>query len=196
MLPRIEPLRPALARTVPHGREWRYEVKLDGFRGTLYVERGRGRFFSKTRKPMARFRQLADALARELGVSDAILDGEIVVMGNGGPDFEALMFNRGATGYAAFDLLWLAGRDYRPLPFWRRKRALHKLVAPTPIAYVEHVDDPRLFDTTVKMDLEGIVAKRSSDPYGPETEWLKIKHRGYTQNEGRWELFQPYRSWR
>lgn len=194
MLPRIEPLRPTLATTVPRGREWRYEVKLDGFRGMLYVERGRGRFFSKTRKPMPRFRQLADALARELGVSDAILDGEIVVMGNGGPDFEALMRNRGATGYAAFDLLWLGGTDLRPLPFWRRKRALRKLVAPSSIAYVEHVADPRLFQTTVEMDLEGIVAKRSSDPYAADTEWLKIKHRGYTQNEGRWELFQPYRA--
>jgi hypothetical protein len=34
------------------------------------------------------------------------------------------------------------------------------------------------------------VAKRRSDPYTPETEWLKIKHTGYSQMEGRWELFE------
>jgi hypothetical protein len=33
-------------------------------------------------------------------------------------------------------------------------------------------------------DLEGIVAKRLSDPYGPRTRWLKIKNPGYTQADG------------
>jgi bifunctional non-homologous end joining protein LigD len=42
-------------------------------------------------------------------------------------------------------------------------------------------------------DLEGIVAKRLSDPYGPRTKWLKIKNPGYTQAEGRSELFNRAR---
>ena len=188
--PRIEPLRPKLTTTVPRGRAWLYELKLDGFRGMLHVEDGRGRFFSKTLRPMPRFRELADALERQLRVKSAILDGEIVVMGKGGPDFYALMLNRGAPAYIAFDLLWLDGRDLRPLPLWRRKKALQKLIASTSIGYVEHTADPRLFESAAKMDLEGIVAKRRSDPYAPGTEWLKVKHRGYSQNEGRWELFQ------
>ncbi len=195
MLPRIEPLRPALSREIPRGRLWLYELKLDGFRGTLYVEENRGRFFSKTKKPMARFGALADALARELRVRDAILDGEIVVMGERGPDFNALMFHRGQPQLVAFDLLWLNGRDLRPLPLWRRKRALKKLIAgsASSVGYVEHTRDPRLFDSVVKMDLEGIVAKRRSDSYAPGTEWLKIKHRQYSQVIGRWELFDGKR---
>ena len=193
MLPSIEPLRPKLSKAVPRGKEWLYELKLDGFRGTLYVEGNSGRFVSKTRRDMPRFRDLANALARELRVRDAILDGEIIVMGEAGPDFRALMYNRGAVRYAAFDLLRLDGRDLRALPLWRRKRALQKLIAKTSIGYVEDTDDPRLFESVTKMDLEGIVAKRRTDPYLPETEWLKIKHGAYSQNAGRWEMFDRRR---
>lgn len=190
MLPLIDPLRPERSRTVPRGREWLYELKLDGFRGMLYVEQGRGRFRSKTGRWMPRFRELADALARQLAVREAILDGEIIVMSKTGPDFMALMRNRGVTAYAAFDLLWRDGRDLRAQPLWRRKKALQALIAASPVGYVEHCDDPHLFESAVTMDLEGIVAKRRSDPYTPDTEWLKIKHTGYSQMEGRWELFE------
>lgn len=193
MLPPIEPLRPKLSRTVPRGREWLYELKLDGFRGTLYLENGTGRFSSKTKRDMPRFRDLAGALARELRVRDAILDGEIIVMGDAGPDFRALMFNRGTVRYAAFDLLRLDGRDLCAQPLWRRKRALQKLTASTSIGYVEDTDDPRLFDSVRTMDLEGIIAKRRSDPYAPDIEWVKVKHSAYSQNIGRWELFDRRR---
>ena len=189
MLPLIDPLRPERTKTVPRGREWLYEVKLDGFRGMLYVEQGRGRFLSKTSRWMPRFRDLADALARRLGVRDAILDGEIIVMGREGPDFKALMRNRGEAAYAAFDLLWRDGRDLRAQPLWRRKKTLRTLIEASPIGYVEHVEDPHLYESAVRMDLEGIVAKRRADPYAPATEWLKIKHSGYSQMEGRWEMF-------
>jgi bifunctional non-homologous end joining protein LigD len=189
----IEPLRPVRRRSVPVGREWIYELKLDGFRGVLAVEGGRGRFTSKTARPMPRFQELADALARVLGARSAILDGEIIVMGSGGPDFNALFFRRGEPAFAAFDLLWLDGRDLRDAPLWRRKKRLQTLVRDTPIAFVEHVDDPRLFEVAATQDLEGIVAKRRGDPYGAETEWVKVKHPGYSQMEGRWELFDKRR---
>ena len=38
-------------------------------------------------------------------------------------------------------------------------------------------------------DLEGIVAKRKSDPYQPSVKWWKIKNPAYSQAEGRRELF-------
>lgn len=188
-LPKIAPLRPVRSKTVPLGRDWVYELKLDGFRGVLSIENGRGRFTSKTGKPMPRFQPLADAIARALPVRSAILDGEIIAMGKTGPDFYALMFRRGQPAYAAFDLLWLNGRDLRAQPLWRRKEALKKLVAASPVAFVDSVDDPALFTITAQRDLEGIVAKRRGDPYAEATEWRKIKHPGYSQMQGRWELF-------
>jgi bifunctional non-homologous end joining protein LigD len=192
-LPRIAPLRPVRGKTVPIGREWIYELKLDGFRGVLTIEQGRGRFTSKNSHELKRFQALADSLARALRVRDAILDGEIVVMSAKGPDFLALFFRRGQPAYAAFDLLWLNGRDLRAQPLWRRKRALQKLIANSPIGLVEHLDDPALFAVTVERDLEGIVAKRLRDPYAAEAQWVKVKHPGYTQMKGRWELFDRKR---
>jgi hypothetical protein len=35
------------------------------------------------------------------------------------------------------------------------------------------------------MDLEGIVAKRTSDPYSPETIWYSIRNPAYHQGDGR-----------
>lgn len=139
---------------------------------------------------MKRFQPLADAIAPTLMAKSAILDGEIIVMGDEGPDFYALMLQRDEPAYAAFDLLWLNGKDLRAQPLWRRKRALKILVEHTPIGYIDHVESPGLFAVAVDQDLEGIVAKRSGDPYEPDTEWVKVKHVGYSQNEGRWELFE------
>ncbi|HKR64750.1 MAG TPA: ATP-dependent DNA ligase, partial [Thermoanaerobaculia bacterium] len=106
-LPKIEPLRPTKSAHVPIGREWTYELKLDGFRGVLEIAEGDARFTSKNAKPMRRFQPLALSLAQSLDVRDAILDGEILVMGEDGPDFNALFFARRPPCYAAFDLLWL-----------------------------------------------------------------------------------------
>jgi ATP-dependent DNA ligase len=50
-----------------------------------------------------------------------------------------------------------------------------------------------LFDAACSLDLEGIVAKRKGDRYGPETAWYKIKNPTYTQAEGRREPFERHR---
>ena len=52
---------------------------------------------------------------------------------------------------------------------------------------------PQFYELIRAYDLEGIVAKRLSDPYGPRVKWLKIKNPDYTQQEGRGELFNRVR---
>jgi bifunctional non-homologous end joining protein LigD len=193
VLPRVDPLRPVRWKTVPTGKGWIYELKLDGFRGMLSIENGKGRFTSKTGKPLPRFQELADGLAKALKVRSAILDGEVIVMTDEGPDFNALFFRRGRPAYAAFDLLWLNGKDLRGQPLWRRKRTLKKLIEGTPVGYVDHVENPGLYQVVAQRDMEGIVAKRKGDPYGPATVWIKVKVPGYSQMEGRWELFDRRR---
>jgi hypothetical protein len=47
----------------------------------------------------------------------------------------------------------------------------------------------KLFELMCAHDLEGVVAKRLKDGYGSRVRWLKIKNPGYSQNEGRRELF-------
>jgi ATP-dependent DNA ligase len=50
-----------------------------------------------------------------------------------------------------------------------------------------------LFELMCANDLEGVVAKRLADPYGPRARWLKIKNHDYSQKEGRGDLFNPPR---
>ena len=58
----------------------------------------------------------------------------------------------------------------------------------------------RLYELACERDLEGIVAKWSKGSYqsdGRATSWLKIKNPGYSQTEGRHELFASQRGeWR
>jgi bifunctional non-homologous end joining protein LigD len=190
-LPVIEPIIPKLSRHVPTGKEWRYEAKLDGFRGTLYVENGKAWFRSKATRVMKRFQPLADSIAKTMNLSSGIFDGEIIVMTERTPDFYALMFHRGQPEYAAFDLLWKNGRDLRGLSYNERKKRLRATLATTEaIGYVEHYDQPALFEAATQLDLEGIVAKRKSDTYDPSAEWVKVKHPSYSQAEGRHDLFR------
>lgn len=170
-----------------------YELKLDGYRGVYALERGKGAFTSKTAKALPRFATLAAAMARSLDVQSVIMDGEVIVMRDGRPDFKALHFRHGEPSFVAFDLLWLNSRDLRLLPYWRRKRMLQTLVQGTAIGCLDHFDTPRLFAAAVEQDLEGVVAKRRSDPYLPTTKWMKVKHRAYSQAAGRWKLFDKRR---
>jgi hypothetical protein len=62
-----------------------------------------------------------------------------------------------------FDLLWLNGRDLRPLPLSRRKKQLERLV-PATVGALNRVpcfeeEGRELFDAC-SLDLEGIVSKR------------------------------------
>jgi bifunctional non-homologous end joining protein LigD len=96
--------------------------------------------------------------------------------------------------YAAFDLLWLNGRDRRGQPLLRRKRRLEQLI-PTnnaPLSRVLAVEEHgrELFEAAQRLDLEGIVAKRKADPYSPQAVWYKQKNPAYTQAEGRGDLFE------
>jgi len=64
------------------------------------------------------------------------------------------------------------------------------------ILYLDHVeaDGRLLFEQVVKMDLEGIVAKRRDSPYKvtekPSRHWIKVKNPSYSQTEGREEFFK------
>ena len=77
---------------------------------------------------MKRFQELASLLGNQLGCR-AVLDGEIVALGDDGRiNFWDLMRGRGTLAYAAFDVLWLNGRDLRSLSLARRKRRLERLI--------------------------------------------------------------------
>src|SRR5438067_1602596 len=121
---------------------------------------------------------------------------EIVVLDpDGRPRFYDLLRRRGDPVFYAFDCLSLEGRDLRMRPLIERKRILARLVRDQPgILYAQHFDGDQgsaLFSLACEQDLEGIVAKRKDAAYGDG--WFKIRNPGYSQYEGRRELFEKRR---
>ena len=91
------------------------------------------------------------------------------------------------------------GEDVRYLRLTDRKLRLRRVVPKLGerLLYCDQVetDGQGLFQLACQHDLEGIVAKRKSDPYLPEhATWLKIRNRNYSQWVGREELFERERS--
>jgi len=197
-LPRIEPIIPIRRREPFDDPGWLFDVKYDGFRALCYLEQWRGHFVSRNGKPLSRFSALADELADVLEVDEAVLDGEMIVAdATGRPQFYDLLRGRLAPAYVAFDLLWIDGVDLRPKPLSERRAVLRGLLPEGAPAIAEAVSVEgrgcELFELMRAHDLEGIVAKRLADPYGPRTRWLKIKNPDYSQAEGRGELFNRAR---
>jgi ATP-dependent DNA ligase len=107
----------------------------------------------------------------------------------------------GRTSFYAFDLMWLNGMDIRKKPLIERKERLSELVPRENlhllyVGYIENGDlngGTRFFDMVCSLDLEGIVCKPRNSPYA-DNWWIKVKNEQYSQNEGRRELFNRFRT--
>jgi bifunctional non-homologous end joining protein LigD len=193
-LPQIEPINLTPRGDAFDDPAWLFEPKYDGFRGFVYNSGAGCEIRSRRDFRFDRFGDLCDRIRGVLASREAILDGEVVALNRQGkPVFRDLLRGQGYLAFAAFDLLWLDGTDLRPLALAERKRALNELLpADTGPLYkilTLEEDGRALFSAIKKMDLEGIVAKRKSDAYGSATTWYKIKNPGYSQGEGRVDLF-------
>jgi bifunctional non-homologous end joining protein LigD len=179
------------------GPDWLFEIKHDGFRALAVIEEGGCRFYSRKKHRLTGFRDLGEAIVKELNVESAILDGELVATDEVGRTvFAALMRRSQPARYFAFDLISLNGTDLRSLPLLDRKDKL-KQVLPRRSPYLLYVDHTRgagteLFHLACQLDLEGIVAKQANSPYEEnprQSRWIKIKNPNYSQKERREELF-------
>src|SRR3954466_993082 len=87
----IEPCDPTLRERAPQGREWRYEIKGDGYRAQLHLQDGNAKVYSRTGLDWTvQFSSIASA-ACALNAESTVIDGEAVVYGaNGVPDFQQL----------------------------------------------------------------------------------------------------------
>lgn len=187
---RVEPCLALLASKPPAGDEWAFEVKWDGYRLAVHIERGKVRILTRGGHDWTtRFPTIAHD-ARELGLDSAILDGEAVVLDDrGASDFGALqraLGGRGGKRFAsnailyAFDLLYLDGRDLQALALDERREKLTAAIKPhASIRMSEEInaDGAEFLKLACQMGLEGIIAKRRNAPYRPGRggDWLKIK---------------------
>jgi ATP-dependent DNA ligase len=99
------------------GNDWIFELKLDGFRALAHLDGDRCELVSRNGNAFSKWDSLKADLARSVRATSAVMDGEIVCMdAAGASDFYALMFNRRAPVFCAFDLLAMDGQ----LPDGRR----------------------------------------------------------------------------
>ena len=195
---RIEPMLARAADLPPEDGRWAHEMKWDGLRALAYAGDGRVRLLSRTGQDItADYPELA-GLGRALGRRQAVLDGEIVVLGTGSwPDFEALqqrMHPRSAAAaqqlasslpvtYLAFDLLHLDGRPLLDEPYHARRELLDGLGLEgpgwqTPPSFTQETGGDVLA-VSRQHGLEGIVSKRLASRYEPGKRtgsWRKIKN--------------------
>ena len=189
----FSPADPKLVRDAFDHEDFIFELKMDGFRALAYVGRSEARLVSRNGRRMTkRFDGLATAIRCALQ-REAVLDGEIVTLDSEGrPRFYDLLRRSGQPVFYAFDVLWLDGKDLRPRPLLERKSALRSIIPeqPSVLLYADRVDQSGidLFRLVCQRDLEGIVAKRKAGVYGEG--WFKIRNPGYSQYEGRRELFE------
>src|SRR5687767_7303648 len=144
----IAPQLPILAAEPPEGDGWIHEIKHDGFRTLLRIDRGDVRAFIRGGHDWSdKYSRVIEA-CRKLKCRSALIDGEVIVQDtNGLSDFAAL---RAAIEGAphrlvlfAFDLLWLEGEDLRRMPLVERREKLSVLLPKDqrcPIQFSEHWD--------------------------------------------------------
>jgi ATP-dependent DNA ligase len=196
-LPVMPPVSPMLSKsvaTIPPGAS--YEPKWDGFRSICFRDGDEVEFGSRNERPMTRyFPELVAAAKAELP-RRCVVDGEIVIAGDGGLDFEALQLRLHPAAsrvnmlaeqtpavFIAFDLLALGDDDYTQRPFGERRAALVDAVAGSgpSIHVTPATTDPviaqRWFAEFEGAGLDGIVAKPLTITYQPDKRIMfKVKH--------------------
>ncbi|HZX92985.1 MAG TPA: ATP-dependent DNA ligase [Myxococcales bacterium] len=197
MLPSpIAPMLAKLADGLPDGEGWIYEPKWDGFRALVFRDRDQLLLQSRDLKPLNRyFPELEPPLLAQLP-ERCVLDGEIVIAGPEGLDFDSLLLRihpaasrikllaqQTPASYVAFDLLALEDRDLRDAPQAERRALLEATLGKVkPPLYLT----PATRDRAVAQDwfsrfegagLDGVVAKRAEQTYQPDKRvMLKVKH--------------------
>ncbi len=185
----VPPCLASLSDAAPDSGDYVHEIKFDGYRMQMRVAAGAVALKTRTGLDWTqRFPTIADASA-QLPVDAALIDGEIVSMSDRGvSDFSALQEDLKSGRhdrmiYYVFDLLHLDGYDLTGAALSDRKRVLGDLVAElpegAPIILSEDFETSgsQLLDHACRLNLEGIISKKSSAPYrsGRTGDWIKTK---------------------
>lgn len=196
-LPVMPPVAPMLAKLVPDiPPDASYEPKFDGFRSICFRDGDEVEFGSRNERPLTRyFPELVAAALAELP-QRCVVDGEIVVAGAAGLDFDALQLRmhpaasrirmlstKTPAAYIAFDLLALGDDDLTARPFAARRAALVEAMSGAGRSFhlTPTTTDPdvarRWFTDFEGAGLDGIIAKPLDVRYVPDKRVMfKVKH--------------------
>jgi ATP-dependent DNA ligase len=193
----MPPVAPMLAKPVaaiPRGQL--YEPKWDGFRSIVFRDGDEVEIGSRKERPMSRYFPDVVAAVRRSFPPQAVVDGEIVIAGDGGLDFWALqqrihpaasrvtlLAERTPASFIAFDLLALGDDDLTEEPFADRRAALERALAdaepPVHVTPITRDEDlaREWFERFEGAGLDGVIAKRADLTYQPDKRVMaKIKH--------------------
>ena len=194
--PPIAPMLSTAADALPAGEGWLFEPKWDGFRTLVFRDGDQILLQSRDEKPMNRYFPELVAPLRAALPERCVVDGEIVIVGDSGLDFEALLLRihpaasrvkllaeQSPASFVAWDLLALGDEDLRQTPLEVRRERLEQVLAGA--APPVHLS-PATCDRALAEDwfrrfegagLDGVMAKRLDQLYrAGERTMIKVKH--------------------
>ena len=194
--PPVEPMLAKLASELPEGEGWLFEPKWDGFRSVVFRDEDRVYIQSRDLRPLNRYFPEVEAAVRTHLPPRAVVDGEIVIAGPRGLDFDALQLRlhpaasrvaklAAATpaSFVAFDLLAEGRRDLRGVPQAERRAALEEALASAtgPVHLTPCTRDRAVarewFHRFEGAGLDGVIAKHEATTYQPgKRAMVKVKH--------------------
>ncbi|MGF6569329.1 bifunctional non-homologous end joining protein LigD [Paraburkholderia sp. GAS333] len=205
----FKPQLATLVDSAPAGDDWSYEIKFDGYRVLVRIDRvskrGVTQIFTRAGNDWtAKFGKQVEAVD-QLELDSAWLDGEAVVLDdNDVPSFQALQNTFDANRpqdivIYLFDVPYLNGYDLRDVPLEQRRAILRALLENIDDSVLRFSNDfgfsaDELLRSACDMSLEGIIGKRRDSGYlsGRSSSWIKLKCRrrqefvigGYSEPSG------------
>jgi ATP-dependent DNA ligase len=185
-----------LTRELPRAQDMFYEPKWDGFRCIVFRDGDEVELGSRNEKPLTRyFPELMEPLTRHLP-DQCVLDGEIVIAGPSGLDFDALsqrihpaesritlLASTTPASFVAFDILAVGDRNLCDAPYRERRTLLEESLrsATPPVHVTPATGDPDVaadwFSRFEGAGLDGVVAKPGDLRYLPDKRAMfKVKH--------------------
>jgi ATP-dependent DNA ligase len=195
-MPPVKPMLAKLSREMPVGDEFVYEPKWDGFRCIVFRDGDEIELGSRNEKPLTRyFPELFEPLRANLP-ERCVVDGEIVIPGDDGLQFDALLqrihpaesrvrllAEQWPASFVAFDLLALGDDDLTGRPFAERRARLEQALADAqpPVHLTPATTDVATaedwFERFEGAGLDGVIAKAVDLEYVPDKRlMLKVKH--------------------
>jgi bifunctional non-homologous end joining protein LigD len=195
----LSPMLATLGELPPAAQDdrWGYEMKWDGMRAIVRIDRGRLTLYSRNDRDVTVSYPELHPLAEVFATDQVLLDGEIVAFDAAGRPSFRLLQDRMHIGSAtqakalsgsrpvvllAFDLLYAAGESLLSLPYTERRDRLERLDLSGPAWRTQAAfagTGAEAVRTSKELGLEGVLAKRLDSPYRPgkrSREWLKVKN--------------------
>lgn len=195
---------PTLVPKIPHGEDWLYEVKYDGFRALIYITETETKLISRNQHLLNRqFPEIVDffqLLSKQIKIVPCIIDGELCVLETNIKARFDLIQKRGRlknidkiknaaksspVTFMAFDILMTCGDLQTKKTLHKRKKILEELFSRVNsdqkifLQVAAYNNGENLWNIVKNAHGEGIVAKHKDSFWQEGTrskQWLKIKN--------------------